>query len=93
MEPPEHWKAGRMTRAGTAAAAAAKAKNPPSPIKERPKVPAQPQGRQGPPTLDDEAVEKLKEWAISKGINEIRLDVYNENTTARKAYEKVFIKQ
>jgi len=54
-----------MTRAGTAAAAAAKAKNPPSPIKERPKVPAQPQGRQGPPTLDDEAVEKLKEWAIT----------------------------
>lgn len=37
-------------------------------------------------------LEKLKEWAISKGIHEIRLAVYNENSTAIKAYEKAGFK-
>ena len=38
-------------------------------------------------------VEALKEWSASKGITELRLDVYYENASAIKAYEKVgFVK-
>jgi len=33
-------------------------------------------------------IETLKQWAISKGTIEMRLDVYFENLPAIKAYEK-----
>jgi len=33
-------------------------------------------------------VNALKDWAVSKGLTEIRLEVYNENTAAIRAYEK-----
>jgi len=33
-------------------------------------------------------INALKKWSASKGINEIRLDVYSKNTAAIKAYEK-----
>jgi len=33
--------------------------------------------------------EELKNWAKAKNISELRLDVYNENISAIKAYEKV----
>ncbi len=35
----------------------------------------------------------LKEWAVSKGLNEIRLTVYNDNVSAIKAYEKIGFKK
>lgn len=31
----------------------------------------------------------LKEWALSQNINEIRLDVYADNASAIRAYEKI----
>ncbi len=31
----------------------------------------------------------LKDWALARGLNEIRLQVYEENIAAVKAYEKV----
>jgi GNAT superfamily N-acetyltransferase len=34
-------------------------------------------------------IEALKQWAIGQGITELRLDVYNDNLPAIKAYEKV----
>jgi len=34
-------------------------------------------------------IEALKEWTLEQGINEMRLEVYNENVSALKAYEKV----
>jgi ribosomal protein S18 acetylase RimI-like enzyme len=38
-------------------------------------------------------IDALEDWAISQGITETRLDVYNENAPAIKAYEKAgFIK-
>ena len=33
-------------------------------------------------------IDELKKWSISKGISEIRLDVYANNIAAIKAYEK-----
>jgi ribosomal protein S18 acetylase RimI-like enzyme len=33
-------------------------------------------------------IDELKKWAISKGMTELRLDVYIENAGAIKAYEK-----
>jgi len=33
-------------------------------------------------------IENLKEWCIKQGITEMRLDVYNDNLAAIKAYEK-----
>jgi GNAT superfamily N-acetyltransferase len=33
-------------------------------------------------------IEGLREWARSRGITELRLDVYNQNTSAIRAYEK-----
>ncbi|MFD0792900.1 GNAT family N-acetyltransferase [Mucilaginibacter litoreus] len=33
-------------------------------------------------------IEALKQWAVSKSITELRLEVYNENLLAIKAYEK-----
>lgn len=37
-------------------------------------------------------IDKLKEWAVVKGLREIRLEVYSDNTNAVKAYEKVGFK-
>ncbi|MBC7936144.1 MAG: GNAT family N-acetyltransferase [Rhizobacter sp.] len=37
-------------------------------------------------------VDALKEWAYSRGLKEIRLEVYAENINAIKAYEKVGFK-
>lgn len=33
-------------------------------------------------------IEKLEQWSVSKGITEMRLDVYHDNIPAIKAYEK-----
>ncbi len=33
-------------------------------------------------------IEALKQWVISMGVTEMRLEVYNENLPAIKAYEK-----
>jgi GNAT superfamily N-acetyltransferase len=33
-------------------------------------------------------IEGLREWARSRGITELRLDVYKQNTSAIRAYEK-----
>ena len=33
-------------------------------------------------------IEALKQWTISQGVTEMRLEVYNENLPAIKAYEK-----
>jgi GNAT superfamily N-acetyltransferase len=38
--------------------------------------------------VNQKIVEKLKQWAITKKITEIRLQVYAENIAAKKAYEK-----
>ncbi|RYU95225.1 GNAT family N-acetyltransferase [Emticicia agri] len=37
-------------------------------------------------------LESLKQWAINKNIREIRLEVYQENIGAKKAYEKAGFK-
>ncbi|WP_041734731.1 GNAT family N-acetyltransferase [Dyadobacter fermentans] len=38
-------------------------------------------------------IEALRQWAIARNINELRLDVYEENIAAIKAYEKAgFVK-
>jgi len=37
-------------------------------------------------------IEKLNEWALSKGIHEIRLRVLDENVVAKKAYQKIGFK-
>lgn len=42
--------------------------------------------RQG---LNELIITSLKEWAGSKGINELRLEVYVENHPAIRAYEKL----
>ena len=34
-------------------------------------------------------IKKLQEWCLAQGINECRLEVYEENTSAVKAYEKL----
>lgn len=34
-------------------------------------------------------IDALREWAKNKGLSEIRLQVYSENSSAIKAYEKV----
>ncbi len=38
-------------------------------------------------------IEELKLWARSKNINELRLDVYDENHSAIKAYDKAGFKK
>jgi GNAT superfamily N-acetyltransferase len=38
-------------------------------------------------------IHALKTWALSKGITESRLDVYDQNKTAIRAYEKVGFKK
>lgn len=39
--------------------------------------------------VNRQIIEKLKEWAIAQNITELRLDVYDGNESAIKAYEKV----
>ncbi|MBE9462338.1 GNAT family N-acetyltransferase [Dyadobacter subterraneus] len=44
--------------------------------------------------INSKIIQRLKEWAISQNISELRLDVYEGNEPAIKAYEKVgFCKQ
>jgi GNAT superfamily N-acetyltransferase len=38
-------------------------------------------------------IENLKDWAKSKNIRELRLDVYEQNSSAIKAYEKFGFKK
>jgi len=38
-------------------------------------------------------VDRLRNWSVSKGIQEIRLTVYDTNLAALKAYEKVGFKK
>lgn len=38
--------------------------------------------------VNKKIMEALKEWAISQNMTEMRLDVYQNNNTAIKAYEK-----
>lgn len=35
----------------------------------------------------------LKQWVLSKGVTEVRLDVYHDNVAAVRAYEKVGFKK
>ncbi|MES2328103.1 MAG: GNAT family N-acetyltransferase [Bacteroidota bacterium] len=43
--------------------------------------------------VNQKIIEALKEWSASQGITELKLDVYCENASAIKAYEKVgFVK-
>lgn len=37
-------------------------------------------------------LEALKQWSVSQNIREIRLEVYDDNTVAKKAYEKAGFK-
>ena len=39
--------------------------------------------------VNQKIIEALKQWAISQGITELKLDVYNDNLPAIKAYEKI----
>jgi len=38
--------------------------------------------------INKKIIEELKNWALSRNISELRLDVYNDNHSAIKAYEK-----
>jgi ribosomal protein S18 acetylase RimI-like enzyme len=38
--------------------------------------------------VNNKIIEALKQWVISRGVTEMRLEVYNENLPAIKAYEK-----
>jgi ribosomal protein S18 acetylase RimI-like enzyme len=38
-------------------------------------------------------LDKLKQWILSKGITEVRLEVYHENDAAVSAYEKAGFKK
>lgn len=38
--------------------------------------------------INGEIIKALKAWAVLKGVSELRLDVYDENQSAIKAYEK-----
>ncbi len=43
--------------------------------------------------VNQKIIEALKEWALSRGFNEIRLTVYSDNFPALRAYEKAgFVK-
>jgi len=43
--------------------------------------------------VNQKIVDRLKQWAISKGLREIRLTVYSDNVPAIKAYEKAGFKK
>ncbi|XHR98302.1 GNAT family N-acetyltransferase [Mucilaginibacter sp. UC70_90] len=38
-------------------------------------------------------IEELKKWIVEQGLTEIRLEVYNDNIGAIKAYEKAGFKK
>ena len=38
-------------------------------------------------------IDELRQWAKKKGLNEVRLTVYNDNEPALRAYEKVGFKR
>ncbi len=38
--------------------------------------------------VNSQILEYLKQWALSKGLTELRLEVYDKNLSAIKAYEK-----
>lgn len=42
--------------------------------------------------INKKIIDELKKWSLSKNINELRLDVYSDNHTAIKAYEKAGFK-
>ncbi len=43
--------------------------------------------------LNSEIIKALKDWSDKKGLKEMRLTVYDENSPAIKAYEKVGFKK
>ena len=43
--------------------------------------------------VNSKIIESLKDWCRSKNVFELRLDVYNDNASAIKAYEKVGFKK
>lgn len=43
--------------------------------------------------INKKIIDELKIWALSRNINEIRLDVYSDNLAAVKAYEKAGLKK
>jgi len=43
--------------------------------------------------VNKKILEELKNWALKKGLTELRLDVYDENYSAIKAYEKAGFKK
>ena len=43
--------------------------------------------------LNQQLIEGLKAWIRSKGVKEVRLEVYTENNAAVRAYEKAGFKQ
>lgn len=43
--------------------------------------------------VNKKIIEALEQWAVSQNVTEMRLEVYNDNLTAIKAYEKAgFVK-
>lgn len=43
--------------------------------------------------INQKVMEALKEWALAQNVSEFRLEVYNENLSAIRAYEKIgFVK-
>jgi GNAT superfamily N-acetyltransferase len=42
--------------------------------------------------VNAQVIENLKNWVLSQNVFEMRLDVYNDNPSAIKAYEKVGFK-
>jgi GNAT superfamily N-acetyltransferase len=43
--------------------------------------------------VNQKILEALKNWAITQGVTEMRLDVYHDNIVASKAYEKAGFKK
>lgn len=43
--------------------------------------------------VNSKIIQALKNWCLSLDINELRLDVYNDNPSAIKAYEKAGFKK
>jgi ribosomal protein S18 acetylase RimI-like enzyme len=43
--------------------------------------------------LNQQLIAALKQWVLSKGVKEVRLEVYEENVSAVKAYEKAGFKK
>jgi RimJ/RimL family protein N-acetyltransferase len=43
--------------------------------------------------VNKKIIEALTQWALAQNITELQLDVYNENVTAIKAYEKIGFKK